>query len=665
MKGEKELIDHNKVRGEVVYRRTYSRPTNPSGTTFESWEETVARVIRHQAWLWESQIDRQLDTLELKEIEELKTLLLSRKASVSGRTLWLGGTDVAARNQISQFNCTGLEVETISDFVDMMWCLLNGAGVGFLPRVGALNGFSNKKDIFIIRSELTAKKEGVDKNEEWVDGDTWTIKVGDSAKAWALAFGKLLAGKNTAPKLVIDLSNIRPAGERLKGYGWISSGDASLSVAMLEIAKILNNRSTELLTRINMLDIGNWMGTVLSSRRSAEIALHVFGEPETEEFILAKKDAWKENNQRYQSNNSIIFYNKPTKLELQGVFGLMVESGGSEPGFINGAAALKRAPWFKVGNPCFEILLGSKNMCNLVELNLESFNGDMKGLKTAQWLIGRANYRQTCVNLNDGILQHNWQELNEYLRLTGMGVTGIAGWEYREDPEEWKSLKDRAVRSVNSMADDLGLPRSKNCTTIKPSGTLSKMMGCSEGIHKPLGKYIFNHIIFAKEDPLIPRLKDADYFMWDNPRDTESIIVRFPIKWDNIDFEEELHPELGELHLNKDSAILQLERYKLVMDNYVEQNCSVTISYSVDEVVEIVNWLAKNWDNYVGVSWLFRDDPSKSAKDLGYDYLPQEVVTRSAWESYADTIKELDLSNTDSALEISGEECAGGVCPVK
>ena len=164
------------------------------------------------------------------------------------------------------------------------------------------------------------------------------------------------------------------------------TGDTTLSTAMVKIAEILNNRTGKLLTMMNMLDIGNHMGTVLSSRRSAEIALHTYGDPETEEFIYAKRNAGELNPQRFQSNNSLIFYSKPSKLEIRGIFELIVESGGSEPAFINGEAALKRAPWFKVGNPCFEVLLGNKNMCNLVELNLESFNKDAEGLANAQYL---------------------------------------------------------------------------------------------------------------------------------------------------------------------------------------------------------------------------------------------------------------------------------------
>lgn len=654
-------MNHNKIRGEVVYRRTYSRPI---GTTFETWEQTISRVIRHQTWLWERQVDRQLSAKESSEMYDLEQLLLSRKASTSGRTLWLGGTEVAMRREASQFNCSFLQLETVNDIVDQIWLLMQGCGVGFHPNVGILNGFTKKMEIQVIRSELKTKLEGVDYNEETLINGVWTLKVGDSAEAWAKTFGKLLAGKYNAHTLVFDFSNIRPAGERLAGYGWISSGDASLAKALPAIAQILNDKSGELLTRINLLDIGNWMGTVLSSRRSAEIAFHTFGDPETEEFIYAKKDAWDGNEQRYQSNNSLLFYTKPSKLELKGIFQLMIDSGGSEPGFINAAEALRRAPWFKGLNPCAEILLGNRSFCNLVELNLSAFNEDTDGLFHAQYLIGRANYRQTCVNLRDGVLQDAWHELNEFLRLTGMGVTGIVGWEHVNSPYMWKTIADKAREAVHSMADELGLPRSKAITTIKPSGTLSKMMGCTEGIHKPLGKYIFNHIIFAKADPLVQKLKDANYFMWENPRDTESMIVRFPVVWEDIPFESvEFNDRIVEV--NQESAIVQLERYKMVQTNYTDHNCSITVSYDVSEVPAIVNWLDENWDIYVGVSWLFRDDPTKTAQDLGYDYLPQEVQTKEVWEEYANSITELDLNNTDSFEEISGEECSGGVCPIK
>ncbi|SVD26250.1 uncharacterized protein METZ01_LOCUS379104, partial [marine metagenome] len=41
------------TRAQVVTRRTYNRPLNTEGTIFETWEQTIGRVIAHQKWLWE------------------------------------------------------------------------------------------------------------------------------------------------------------------------------------------------------------------------------------------------------------------------------------------------------------------------------------------------------------------------------------------------------------------------------------------------------------------------------------------------------------------------------------------------------------------------------------------------------------------------------------
>lgn len=119
-------MDHNKIRGEVVYRRTYSRP-DESGN-FEEWGDTVHRVIGHQAWLWRRAKGSDLDDKENNELLELRDLLLSRKSSLSGRTLWLGGTEVSKTREASQFNCSGLKLENINDIVDQIWLLMQGCG---------------------------------------------------------------------------------------------------------------------------------------------------------------------------------------------------------------------------------------------------------------------------------------------------------------------------------------------------------------------------------------------------------------------------------------------------------------------------------------------------------------------------------------------------------
>ena len=658
------------TRAEVLHRRTYSRPLNDKGTKFETWEQTIHRVVKHQAWLWarasgqyyNEHGDYGLQVYQQEELDELESLLLSRKASVAGRTLWLGGTEVSRRREASQFNCSFLQIETVRDVVDALWLLMQGCGVGFHPIIGTLNGFLRPIPRICVDRTRRKGKGGSETNSESYNPESgvWKITVGDSAEAWAKSIGKILAGKYPANELVLDFTQLRPAGERLKGYGWISAGDEAISKAFVAICEIMNKKAGQLLSRMDILDVMNWLGTILSSRRSAEIALFTYGQPEWEEFAEAKKEVVNGRDiHRCQSNNSLVFYRQPTKSDLESIFILMGKAGGSEPGFINANAALSRAPWFKGVNPCAEILLGNKSFCNLTEVDLNKFKGDTVGLHRAIYLIARANYRQTLVNLNDGILQEAWHKNNEFLRLCGVGLTGIAG---RDDltAYDYRQLKNIAVSAAYSMADELGLNRPKNVTTIKPSGTISKLMDTTEGVHKPLGKYIFNNINFSNNDPLVAKLSEAGYKVQANPFDNTGSIVCFPVKNDSVKF-----TEVDGKEVNLESAISQLDKYKLLMDNYVEQNCSVTISYSVDEVEAIIDWLLKNWDSYVGVSFIYRNDPTKTAKDLGYLYLPQEVTTKEIYEEYVSKLKPVDFKHTESFEEISNDECESGVCPIK
>ena len=665
-------------RAMATSLRTYHRPKRAGESLLESWEEVVERVISHQKWLWERALGRELNDLEDNELEELRTLIINRKVAPAGRTLWLGGTELAKKRESSMFNCSFTHVETVYDVVDVLWLLLQGCGVGFKPVTGTLNGFrSPLQDIQVIRSQRSEKGGNPHNVESWdPETRTWTIKVGDSAVAWAKSVGKLVAGKYHARKLILDFSEIRPAGARLKGYGWISSGDEQIAKAFKAIAKILSDRADQLLTRMDILDIINWLGTILSSRRSAQIALFEFGQPEWNEFALAKKEWWlKDNAHRQQSNNSLLFRNKPTRKEIEDIFEIMLEAGGSEPGMINAEEAERRAPWFKGSNPCCEILLGNKSFCNLTEVNVLAFKGDKVGLERALYLAGRMNYRQTMVNLRDEILQEAWHFNNEFLHLCGVGLTGLCA---RPDltAYDYKRMRNITVSAAYSMANALDSPLPKNVTTIKPSGTLSKIMGTEEwgevpeGIHKPLGKYLFNNITYSKHDPLVDKFRQAGYSIIEKPYEPESVLVKFPVEYESVPFDRKSvtrkSGKVEEVEINTDTAVDQLESYRLLQETWCEQNVSNTISYDPSEIPQIVDWFMENWDTYVGVSFIFRNDPTKNAQDLGYAYLPQEVVTEEDYQAYVSNLKEIDygevfMIDTDP-LE---EACVGGACPVR
>jgi adenosylcobalamin-dependent ribonucleoside-triphosphate reductase len=652
------------VRANILTRRTYNRPLNDAGTHFETWSETIDRVRSHQTWLWERAQGDTLSSKQQAEMDELTELMLHRMVAPAGRTLWLGGTELVKRREASNFNCAFIEVRTVHDVVDAFWLLLQGCGVGFRPINGALSGFTRKMEVEIVRSQKTlAEPNGRPDNSENYDPvtKTWTIRIGDSAEAWAKSIGKLVAGKFPARKLVIDLREIRAAGRRLKGYGWICSGDAALATALEAICAILNKQAGKLFSKIDILDIVNWLGTVLSSRRSAQIALVDYGDPEWYAFATAKTPAvldklW----HRSQSNNSLVFHEPPTRRQLKDLFEMIIEHGGAEPGIVNAMAAQLRAPWFRGLNPCGEILLANYGFCNLCELDVAHWRGDHLGMHKALRLIARANYRQTMVNLRDGILQDAWHQTNEFLRLCGVGLTGIVR---RPDltPYDFRQMRYTAIAGAYEMADELGSERPKNVTTIKPSGTLSKaVFDTTEGAHRPLAQHIFNNVIFSRHDPNVTKLLDANYHIFDHPNDKDAVIIRIPVCYDDLSFD--VH---NGCRVDKESAVSQLERYKMLQQNYVDQNTSITISYEPSEAKDMIDWYLKNWDNYVATSFLFRNDVTKTAKDLGFPYLPQEVVTKETYEQYASRLLPVDFENegcTDTPLE---EECAGGVCPTR
>lgn len=654
------------VRSIVVDRRTYHRPLNKEGTQFESESEMYNRCINtHGERLW----SEAGGTPDLNELRELHELAASRLVSPAGRTRWLGGTELAFSRACSQFNCAGTPLHTVYDVVDGSWLLLNGSGVSGLPQPGILHGFNKRiptiKTLLQDNSPSFRGRPSNVETYETIDGLTRrTISIGDSAEAWAKAIGKLFSpDARPCDELLLDFTECRGPGERLSGYGWICHGPAPLAKAMGAISDLLNRRSGDLLNSVDITDVFNHIGTVLSTRRSAELVALPYHSPDRDSFAAAKIGCYSNGNeQRGQSNNSFIFWSKPSLSCLKDL--LLSNLRGSDIGFINGEAALRRAPWFRIVNPCAEILLGA--FCNLFEINLPAFAGDPSGLLRASYLCGRANFRQTCVDLDDGILQPVWDQSNKALRLCGTSLTGIVQSPWLTD-YDIRRTRDAAVHGAYSMADELGLPRPKAITTVKPSGTLSKVMDCSEGIHLPLGRYIFNWIGFSKSDPLVPLLTTHGYEVIDHPTDPQGCLIKFP-----VDMPAPGYTQVGDRLINCESAITQLNRYHRWLHNWADHNVSVTIYYDESEIPDIVSWLDSHWDSFISVSWMQRQSvntpPSEVKRQLGVPYLPQEVVGLTEFTAYSKNLRTLDFSLlTDNGIHdlLPSPDCSTGACPIR
>jgi len=1034
------------IRAKFTERRTYLRPLNEEGDIFETPKQALDRVMGHQKWLWEGALNRSLILTEKAELQELRGMIEAQLVSMSGRVKWMGGTEIVKTRASGAFNCSFKVAHTPADLTDIFWLLLQGAGVGFRPKPGLMTGLPTTiKHIKVIPS-VRNDKGGAEDTTSVVDKEasTWTIKFGDSAKAWAKGLGKLTAEKPRVETLVLDYSELRPGGKRLKGYGWLSSGWEPLMKGFLGIVKVMQRVGDALLNAIDIGDMINWLGTVLSSRRSAQIWLREVFETEWDDilekhgdFIDAKVDRWeKGEGQREQSNNSLVFMNKPSKSAIAHLL-VRILLGG-EPGFVNGEHAKRRAPEMEGLNPCVvadtwiltgdgprqvrdlidvphksivngkpyaatgfwksghkkvfnlktdrgyemrltedhkvlvstghggeqkwvetkdlkpgdlvvlgdnenytwgaqdefnkgwllgevvgdgcysadgkyaakvqfwgdgakeiaemahsyvddlplnyhqpvrskspvyatahkswlvhsrrltelcdeyldetksfsekvegasssfirgvlggwfdadgtvigsiekgrsirlasihlrnlkaaqrmlahlgiiskiyenrrdahqksmpdgkgghklydcqtshelvitrsnmarfakvigfketakqdrlelclgmntrgeyqerftskvesvvfdgmedvydctvdevhrfsangmivhncaEILLPDAGFCNLVQVVWHRFNGNYELLKRAQWLAARANYRQTCVSMKDGVLQLQWEDNQKLLRLCGVSPTGYVSWEGMNNGEMLEGVRDAAIAGADAMADDLGLQRSRRVTQVQPAGTSSKALGIEgdevhEGAHCADSRWIFNDINFSKFDVMTDRLKAAGYHVYPNPNDPTGVLVRFPVAYPESPLFTkkiiEIDGRMEEVEINEESAINQLERYRILMKHYVQHNCSITVSFDESEIPAMVEWFDKNWDDYVGVSFLQRNDPTKTAADLGFKYLPQSAISKRIYEEYVAGLSPVDLDDDKSHEMLDLGACAaGGACPVR
>lgn len=149
------------IRSQLVAKRTYNRPLDEHGTVFETWEQTVNRVIEHQRWLWERAKGHntnedlvELTPAEEHELEELRELLLNYDVAVSGRTFWLGGTPISKEYEATQFNCAGVVNATVHDIVDSFHLLLLGC---FSENTEIITKSGNKKisDVSVLDEVLS------------------------------------------------------------------------------------------------------------------------------------------------------------------------------------------------------------------------------------------------------------------------------------------------------------------------------------------------------------------------------------------------------------------------------------------------------------------------------------------------------------------------------
>ena len=665
-----------KQLGNFVYYRTYSRWL-PSENRREFWWETVKRAVEYNT---------SLVPTTRKEAEKLFDNIYNLKQFVSGRTFWVGGTKVSKYYPMSNYNCAFVVLDNFNNFKDLFYLLMIGSGVGVrvlkddvikLPKV--------RVDFEVIHEDYTPipKKQREDSTSlTFSHSNLAKIVIGDSKEGWTQAldlFLKIIYANEyrNIKTIVINYDNVRPLGERLETFGGTASGHQSIKTMFIKIVKVIKKRAVYdencnvKLKPIDCLDIANIIGenvVVGGVRRTAEIVLI---DADDKECVEAKSGLYKQIDgqwlvdeeiiHRQMSNNSIYYKEKPSRAQLHWQLEQMRYSG--EPGWVNEVAGSKRRPNMNGVNPCGEILLDSKGLCNLTTVNVYSFvdedgNLDKEGLLEAQRLSARAGYRMTCVQLEIP----EWNNVQQRDKLTGCSLTGWqdmvnkAQLTREQEAKLLQELRDVAHEAVNEYADEIGQNRSLLVTTVKPEGTLSQLPTVSSGVHYSHSPYYIRRVRINASDPLVKVCEELNYPIYPEVGQTlencSTKVIEFPVK-----------SPIGKTKYDV-TAIEQLENYKLFMDNYVDHNCSITVSVRENEWDDVEQWVYDHWDEAVALSFLSLDDNF-------YQLLPYEAIDE---EEYNRRVKEMKpfiptllskYETIEQELDIGADGCDTGVCPIR
>ena len=352
---------------EFVYYRTYSRWIENENRR-ETWIETVDRYINFMR-------EKLADKLNDSEYAEIRMAILTQQIMPSMRLLWSAGA-AARKNSVAAYNCSFIAPTKLDDFAEIMFLLMCGVGVGFSVES------QNVQLLPIIK-----RQTGHMLPAHIVD---------DSKEGWGEAVKMGLAAWYEGKDVRFDYSSVRPAGARLYTMGGRSSGPAPLR-SLLEFAraKILANQGKRL-ANLDVHDIICKIGEVVEMggvRRSALISLSDFDD---DDLRQAKSGHFYINNpQRAMANNSAVYETRPRAVEFLDEWLALAKSGSGERGLFNRGGLPEQLPerrwktfqpyWARCGvNPCGEIILRSKQFCNLTEVvaraddTLESLRNKMR-----------------------------------------------------------------------------------------------------------------------------------------------------------------------------------------------------------------------------------------------------------------------------------------------
>ena len=602
----------------------------------ETWGETVGRYIENVV----TNVTR--DEIVVDEIEQA---ILSLEIMPSMRAMMTAGPALQ-RDNTAGYNCSYLPVDDPKSFDEAMFILLCGTGVGFSVERQYVSKLPEVPELL------------------FESGDTIIVK--DSKEGWAKSLRKLIALLYAGEIPNWDVSNVRPAGARLKTFGGRASGPAPLEELFLFVIDKFKAAKGRKLSSIECHDIMCKIGEVVvvgGVRRSAMISLSNLSD---DRMRHAKSGSWWEKDaQRALANNSVSYTEKPDMETFMREWLALIESKSGERGIFSRVASKKQAAkngrreadWDFGTNPCSEIILRPYQFCNLTEVVVRGTDTvpDLERKVRLATILGTIQSTMT----HFPYLRKVWQKNTEEERLLGVSLTGIldnnlmtaqnAGLE-----KMLEHLRDVAVTTNAEWADRLGIPRSAAITCVKPSGTVSQLVDSASGIHARHSQYYIRTVRGDNKDPLTQFMKDQG--IPSEPcvmKPDQTTIFSFPVK----------SPEAA-VTRNDMTAIEQLETWLVYQRHWCEHKPSITVSVRDHEWMEVGAFVYKYFDEMSGVSFLphsdhtYKQAPYQDCSKTDYETLLSVMPSTIDWSRLSEYEKE---DNTKSSQTFA---CTGDVCEI-
>ena len=639
-----------------IHTSRYARWIEEEGRR-ESWSETVNRYVKNVV---AHKVGKPL-------ADEIEQAILSLEVMPSMRALMTAGAALL-RDNTAGYNCSYTPIDHPRCFDEVLYILLNGTGVGFsveekytrsLPHIPAL-----------VFADIT-------------------VVVEDSKEGWADAYRQVVESLYAGEVPKWDVSQVRPAGARLKTFGGRASGPAPLEELFQYTIDVFTEAQGRNLSPIECHGIMCKIGEVVvvgGVRRSAMISLSDLSDPE---MRVAKSGEWyKENGHYALANNSVAFESKPTGVEFMQEWASLAASGSGERGIFNRQAAANKAEkegirdhmWEFGTNPCSEIVLRGQKLeeatdhqtgktylrgipgtggqfCNLTEAVVRSTDSSDDIARKIRLASILGTIQATMTNFP--YLRDCWRKNTEEEALLGVSMTGImdCGLTNGKEPglegrlQQWRKI---AVDTNKIYAPQLGINTSAAVTAVKPSGTVSSLVNSASGIHARHSDFYIRTVRGDNKDPLTQFLMahgiPAEPCVM---KPDQTTVFSFPTK----------SPE-GSVTRNDMSGVEQLEMWLAYQRHYTCHKPSVTVSVADSEWAEVGAFVYKHFDEMSGVSFLPRFDHT-------YAQAPYQDCTEEEYEAaLAKMPKAIDwskLSEFELEDNTKGSQtlaCTSGVCEI-